>query len=214
MKKDLNILFLDIKSHFIAYLFPILMIYCAFVPYVKMQLQYMSEPFERELTYFSLSQQFLNVFIVYCLWLIMKNYLDGSMVEVLASMDHKYKIRYLLYAIIGYLIILIPYFIITYIELGHVFYSIFGLIFEFIILACVFYGFLMLLRNSLVILGFLIIFIMLFTQFFKMEEFYILFHVTMLAQTLPMQYWIFHSLIGIVMLGIGLYIEIHRLYIK
>lgn len=212
MKKDLNILFLDLKLHLFAYLLPIVIIYCAFMPYLHLQIQYINDSFEKELTYFTFSQKFLTIFIVYYLWLFIKNYIDGPMVEVIGSMDYKYRMRFLIYSLITYLFILIPYFIMTYVELGNVLYSIMGLIFQFIILGCMFYGLVMITRNSLTIFAFLIVFIMLFTQFFRMENYYILFHVTLLASSLSKQYWIFHSFVGVIMLGIGIFNEIYKKY--
>lgn len=214
MKKDLKILFLDFKSHVFIYILPIFIIYCVFIPYTLSQLHYISSPYEREMTYFGMSQKYLTIFIIYYLWLLIKNSIDGPMTEVLASMDYKYHVRYVIYSILLYIIILIPYFIITYQTLGNVVQSVLGLIFQLIILSCAFYGMVMMFGNSLMILSFIIIFIILFTQFFLMQDYYLLFHVSALASELPSSYWTFHSLVGLIMIVIGVFFEIKKIYMK
>lgn len=207
MKKDFRILFLDVKLHYFMYFIPILIIYCLFMPYCLSQTQYITDSQSKEITYFMISQRYLSIFIVYYLWLTLKNYIDGPLTEVLMSIDYGYKVKFVIYSLLGYLIILLPYFIATYFLLDNVVISILGIIFEICILSCVFYGLIIILKNSIVALGVMIIAIMLFTQVFVIEEAYILFHVSILTSHLSIYYWIEQIFIGIIMVCLGIFNE-------
>jgi hypothetical protein len=214
MKKDLSLILIDIKNYIFIYILPIFIIYCFFLPYLISEIQPIQNPVEKELTYFIISQKYLNIFVVYYGWLLLRNYIESDLVETLMCLDTHYRIRKVFYAFVLYIIILIPYFIMTIIMLDHYLYLILGLVFEFIILICIFYGMTMLLKSCLITFVSLIIIILLFTQFFIVEEPYILFHPTLLTSQLPISYWIIQSCIGVGILIIGFLIEKKKLYMN
>ena len=214
MSKDIKLVFLEMKTHIFMYILPLVIIYCIFMPYCISEIQYIDNPMQKELTYFMIAQRYLNIFIVFYLWLLFRNYIDSDLVETLISIDSRYRIRFIFYAMIIYIIALFPYFIISYILLDGCIYLILGLIFEFIILSCIFYRLTMLFKNCLITLISIIIFILLFTHFFIMEEPYILFDPTILTSQLSMTYWICQICIGIVMIIIGFIIEKKKLYMS
>lgn len=204
MIKDFDILLQYIRFHKYYYLILHIIIYFLIFPYCLYTASI--EIYDKEIVLFATLQKYLILTLLLYNLLFIKNYIEGSLREILYSIDIKTKIRFSFYMFLIVIMSIIPCFIICFSIYPQSLFYLIWLIIEILIIYTLFHLFSYILHSVLISYGMIFIYITTITEILNNYSIFSLIRLNGFREV-GVSYFIFWLVILIISIALSYIIE-------
>lgn len=209
MKYDLEFVFFDIKIKKWFYIIILILHWGIVLPFLLDKAKVTIIKNLDYSYYFNELQIFVCFLLICSLFVFIRQFIDNDQFELINSIDHRLKIRFLLYYFFIYQFVLLPIYIITFSFFPYSIsiYEICNLIYQQVFVFMMFYFLAYFIQSSFSAFGIVLGYLFVFSTLLRQPMIMNIFHLDFPLEYVPIQYYILNILVIFIFLRAGTFLE-------